>query len=171
MTPPTVKAITLTQPWATLVASGAKRYETRSWLTNYRGPLVIHAATGFPPYARAVCVEPQHFRWRLLGALLCEERDLAERPAEVLPRGALLGITWLEDCQRVEDVRDLLDEEELAFGDYTDGRYAWKLREPLDFAPIPIRGHLGLWNVDASLVPEMYLRAIQHPGTVRHPGT
>ncbi len=39
-----MKAITLWQPWATLVAIGAKRFETRSWSTHYRGPLAIHAA-------------------------------------------------------------------------------------------------------------------------------
>ena len=43
-----MKAITLTQPWASLVALGAKRIETRSWNTNYRGPLAIHAAKGLP---------------------------------------------------------------------------------------------------------------------------
>jgi activating signal cointegrator 1 len=47
-----MKAITLTQPWATLVAIGAKRIETRSWPTNYRGPLAIHAAKGFPKWAK-----------------------------------------------------------------------------------------------------------------------
>lgn len=39
-----MKALTLTQPWATLVAIGLKRIETRSWSTPYRGPLAIHAA-------------------------------------------------------------------------------------------------------------------------------
>jgi hypothetical protein len=47
-----MKALTLTQPWATLVAIGAKRIETRSWSTSYRGPLAIHAAKGFPWDAR-----------------------------------------------------------------------------------------------------------------------
>lgn len=44
-----MKALTLTQPWATLVAIGAKRIETRSWSTTYRGPLAIHAAKGLGP--------------------------------------------------------------------------------------------------------------------------
>ena len=44
-----VKVLTLTQPWATLVAIGAKKIETRSWSASYRGPLAIHAA------ARAAC--------------------------------------------------------------------------------------------------------------------
>jgi hypothetical protein len=43
-----MKALTLTQPWATLVAIGAKTIETRSWPTSYRGPLAIHAAKGYP---------------------------------------------------------------------------------------------------------------------------
>ena len=45
-----MKAITLTQPWATLVAIGAKRIETRSWRTFYRGPLAIHAGKTLPAY-------------------------------------------------------------------------------------------------------------------------
>lgn len=44
-----MKVLTLTQPWATLIAIGAKGIETRSWSTNYRGPLAIHAAAGLGP--------------------------------------------------------------------------------------------------------------------------
>lgn len=39
-----MKAITLWQPWASLLAIGAKQHETRSWKTSYRGPVAIHAA-------------------------------------------------------------------------------------------------------------------------------
>jgi hypothetical protein len=39
-----VKALTLWQPWASLVALGVKSIETRSWSTSYRGPLAIHAS-------------------------------------------------------------------------------------------------------------------------------
>jgi len=39
-----LKALTLWQPWASLLAGGGKMFETRSWKTNYRGPVVIHAA-------------------------------------------------------------------------------------------------------------------------------
>ncbi len=45
-----VRAITLWQPWASLVALGLKRFETRSWPTNYRGKLLIHAATRIEKY-------------------------------------------------------------------------------------------------------------------------
>ncbi|MFL5577327.1 MAG: ASCH domain-containing protein [Gemmatimonadaceae bacterium] len=49
-----MKALTLTQPWATLVAIGAKTIETRSWPTHYRGEVAIHAAKGFPDWARQI---------------------------------------------------------------------------------------------------------------------
>lgn len=43
-----MKAITLWQLWASLLACGAKKYETRSWATSYRGPIAIHAAKKDP---------------------------------------------------------------------------------------------------------------------------
>lgn len=43
-----MKVLTLHQPYATAIALGHKRYETRSWWTSYRGPLAIHAAKGLP---------------------------------------------------------------------------------------------------------------------------
>ena len=42
----TTKTLTIAQPWATLVAIGAKQIETRSWQTNYRGDIAIHAGKG-----------------------------------------------------------------------------------------------------------------------------
>ncbi len=39
-----MKALTLHQPWASLIAEGVKTIETRSWSTKYRGPMAIHAA-------------------------------------------------------------------------------------------------------------------------------
>ncbi len=48
-----IRGLTLTKPWATLVALGHKRIETRSWSTVYRGPIAIHAAKGLPRWALA----------------------------------------------------------------------------------------------------------------------
>src|SRR2546427_534687 len=66
-----VKALTLTAPWAHLIAAGAKRIETRSWRTDYRGQLAIHAAVGFPLWARGRCFE-EPFYSRLFGATVME---------------------------------------------------------------------------------------------------
>ena len=38
-----MKALTIKQPWATLIIEGYKKYEFRSWKTNYRGKILIHA--------------------------------------------------------------------------------------------------------------------------------
>lgn len=36
-----IKAISIKQPWANLIASGKKTIETRTWKTSYRGPILI----------------------------------------------------------------------------------------------------------------------------------
>ena len=38
-----MKALTIQQPWASVITMGVKTIETRSWSTKYRGPLAIHA--------------------------------------------------------------------------------------------------------------------------------
>ena len=50
-----MKAISICQPWATLIAIGAKRFATRSWKTDYRGLLAIHAGKTKVPLAMSLC--------------------------------------------------------------------------------------------------------------------
>jgi hypothetical protein len=131
-------ALTLTQPWATLVIDGAKRIETRSWRTPHRGRLGIHAAKGFPVEARATCMEPPFAH--ALGL---------HRGWEDLPRGALLGFVELIDCVPTTGIEvACISEQEHDFGDYGAGRWAWLLGEvePLP-EPIPMRGALSLWKI------------------------
>jgi hypothetical protein len=131
-----MKALTLTQPWASLVAYGAKRIETRSWSTSYRGTLAIHAAKGFPKAAM-----------RVHGHILWEDE-----PA--YPLGVVLATCRLADCLRVERSvfglsPNALSEQEKAFGDYTPGRWAWILAQVQPLAtPIPAKGALGLWEFE-----------------------
>lgn len=72
-----MKALTLHQPWATLVAAGAKTIETRFWKPNgvlLGERIAIHAAKAFPNYGKEACVvEP--FR-SVLTAKGCIETDL-----------------------------------------------------------------------------------------------
>jgi hypothetical protein len=148
-----MKALTLTQPYATLVAIGAKRIETRSWSTRYRGPLAIHAGKGLGPVGGE----------RGLVAL-CQNGVFAQAlKGRTLPRGVIVANCTLVDVVPVEDVlcrvqirpRDYdtgyylwsVDDSERAFGDYTPGRYAWLLADvrPVD-PPIPATGRQGLWE-------------------------
>ena len=53
-----MKAISLKQPWANLVASGKKTVETRKWSTNYRGDLIICSSQKpkIDPAGYALCI-------------------------------------------------------------------------------------------------------------------
>lgn len=138
-----IPALTLTQPYATLVAFGAKRIETRSWGTSYRGSLAIHAAKSFPPGTRAECfAEPFSTHLARLGIL---------SQVNELPLGCVVAVADLVDCFQMSiafvagDPR--LTDQERSFGYYSPGRYAWLLDNitPLS-EPVPARGSLGLWT-------------------------
>jgi hypothetical protein len=132
-----MKVLSLTQPWASLVVLGEKEWETRGWRTHYRGPIAIHASKGYPKLAMDLANEFP-FIQALHRHRLCPE---------TLPVGAIIGMAQLVDCKPVEEVRCSLTNKELAFGNYDDGRYCFRLVDPVLFeTPIPAKGALGLWN-------------------------
>ena len=135
-----MKALTLTQPWATLVAIGAKRIETRSWRTSYRGPLAIHAAKGFPKYARAFTLEPDCYECAPMG-----------KPTyAAYPLGCVLAVCRLVACTLTSQAfEELLSDRERALGNYAPGRFAWIIEDVKQLPePIPAKGALQLWNWD-----------------------
>lgn len=150
-----MKALSLTQPWATLIAIGAKRIETRSWSTRFRGPIAIHASRTFPHEARYACwAEP--FRSVLSKADLVDYRDFSDLESDSMERfeglalGAIVAIARLVDVIPTQDVTRMsqgLLKHEIEFGDYDPGRFAWLLTDVVSLtAPIPAKGSLGLWN-------------------------
>jgi hypothetical protein len=134
-----VKALTLTQPWATLVVRGIKRCETRSWHYGYSDnlpmPLAIHAAKGQDADAR-------EFAEYLVRSGVLDTADL--------PRGAIVGtvryVGW--DYAYPTLFEELKPSDlELELGDWSDGRVIWRFDHPREFdEPIPRRGELGVWN-------------------------
>ncbi|GAA4743005.1 ASCH domain-containing protein [Flavisolibacter ginsenosidimutans] len=131
------KALSLLQPWASLVVTGIKKIETRSWQTAYRGTLFVHASLGKK------------------GKVLVNEPPFSKYipDFDALPFGAVIGQVNLDEIVPVEKLfysdamLNTLTLEEKAFGDYTKGRYAWLLSEPVMFdKPIPMKGGLGLWK-------------------------
>ena len=151
-----MKTLTLTQPWATLVAIGAKRIETRSWKTEYRGPLAIHAAKSFPAYAKDCAQNARVFR-RALGwpeppsPITQEWLDAIKCSLYALPLGQVLATCRLTACTPTEVLDNgsnvfsvslpQLSEQEKAFGNYETGRYGFTLEdiEPLK-VPVPAKG-------------------------------
>ncbi|MCL5997078.1 MAG: ASCH domain-containing protein [Chloroflexi bacterium] len=142
-----MKALTLTQPWATLVAIGAKTIETRSWMTNYTGPLAIHAAKTFPRWAQDTCfIEPFFSTLRSYYAVLGLTDNYGKDILKLLPLGQIVAIGELVSIRHVESVDP--PEPERSFGDYSPGRHAWMLQNVRPVMPMPARGTLGLWEFD-----------------------
>lgn len=140
-----MKALTLHQPWASLIAAGIKTIETRNWApAGYEGPLAIHAAKTVPRYAYdALASNPE-----LLDAVMGEMRTrLSDLPvgrivavcnlATVLPSEREPGVAWGSP----------VFEKNRPFGDFSPGRWLWLLEDikPLVF-PIRATGHQGLWE-------------------------
>jgi hypothetical protein len=78
---------------------------------------------------------------------LCGQQESNTYPEWTL--GVVVCVTSLLYCVRTEDVRGKLTPSELEFGDYSDGRWAWKLGPVLKrfgMAEYPVKGSLGLWD-------------------------
>ncbi len=134
-----MRALSLWDPWAMLVAIRAKRYETRSWGTSYRGPIAIHSTKKFDEEDRSICLcEP--FRSALVAGGI--------KTLGAMPRGAIIAVGRLVGIARAEDERASLSEQERAFGDYSDGRFAWVFADVRRLPePVPCSGLQGLWTL------------------------
>lgn len=131
-----MKALSIKEPFASLVSLGIKRIETRSWKTNYRGEIYIHAS--------------------LTKNKLEKERK--EKILKLLPKdykfkeGFIICKAYLKDCVLMDE-KFLYDikknETEYLCGGYENGRYAWILSDVSILKnKIPAKGKLGIWNFD-----------------------
>jgi len=131
-----MKAISLLQPWASLVVLGFKKFETRSWNTSYRGSLLIHASKRKDEVGRSLCTTNAFFADRLGGL----------RGFYHLPFGAIIGEVTLVETFSTDSIFALTDEER-CFGDYSPGRRVWALENPTVYdQPIPCKGSLSIWD-------------------------
>ncbi len=125
-----MKALTIKEPWATLIIDGYKKYEFRSWKTNYRGKILIHAGMSL-------------------------EKDMLKRFEEYdlkCSKGEIIGEAELTDCILVDkefnDELIKINPVVYAKSNHVQ-KYAWKLENVIKYSnPIPIKGKLGLWNYE-----------------------
>lgn len=133
-----IRILTLWQPWASLIALGLKTYETRSWGTNYRGPIAIHAAKRpMDDLAQDVLAE-------------CLDAAGIDGSNIELPLGVIVAVSRLARCEETE-VAPLSDASAIDWlaGDFSEGRYAWKLDPTVKLgSPIPFKGGQGLRYLD-----------------------
>ena len=129
-----MRAITLHQPWASLIALGIKRVETRSWIAGFRGQLAIHAAKRPIKRSELEAIAQHKFNGICLGEL-------------EYPLGSVVAVCTLSDC--VLMTPKLISQQsptELAVGDWESGRYAWLLSNVQPTRVIPASGKQGLWD-------------------------
>lgn len=133
-----MKAITIWQPYATLLARKIKRYETRSWQTGYRGAIAIHAAK---KSIKAVEADIGRSQINTMQGQLFEA-------LEDLPLGAVIAVGQLIACHAIDrHFMAKLTETERRLGNFEPGRYAWEFEDivMLD-EPEPAAGKQGLWE-------------------------
>lgn len=125
-----MKALTIKNPWAELIINEYKIYEFRSWKTNYRGKILIHAGKTI------------------------EKKELEKFEIYNLhyTSGAIIGEAEITDCIKVDEkfYQKINQENNLVYNlkNY-ENLYAWKLENIKKYKkPIPIKGKLGLWNYE-----------------------
>ena len=128
-----MKALTIKQPWASLIIEGYKKYEFRSWKTNYRGKILIHAG-------------------------LSLEKDVQQRFKNYnldYKLGYIIGEAEIVDCILVDEKfnESLRNIDPIVYGRSNHvENYAWKLENIKKYDnPIPCKGKLSLWEYDGEL--------------------
>ena len=125
-----MKALTIKEPWATLIIEGYKEYEFRSWKTNYRGKILIHAGKSL-------------------------EKNQAKKFKEYNLKyscGEIIGEADLVDCIKVTEEFDkkLKKKNSLVYGNSGhEQNNGWKLENIKKYdKKIKVNGKLGLWNYE-----------------------
>lgn len=138
-----MKAITIQQPWAWAIAAGHKLVENRTWPTNYRGPLAIHASKSPKTYRQHTRDFPN--AWTPDG-----EFGIHLPPRSGLHFGHLVAVVDLVDCVRIESGDGRLA------APWAAGPWCFILANPRPIAtPIPLSGKLGIFPLDASTVARL----------------
>jgi hypothetical protein len=157
-----MKGLTLYQPWASLMAAGAKRIETRSWSTSERGWVAIHAAKVIPDWLGDWAWDEPVRQALNRAGIRSGFRDL--------PAGAIVALARLAACISTPvagerkryfagaEIRALPpDGDEALFGDEAPGRYAWVFTTVHALPePVPWRGMQGLWPVPEDLERRLF---------------
>ena len=125
-----MKVLTIREPFATLIKDKVKIYETRSWKTNYRGEIYIHAAKARSK-ASNVGIASTYLKSQ-------------ENPEHIICKCLLKDCIYMDE-DFINEVKK--NKEEYNSGRYEIGRFAWKLEviEVLE-EPIYAKGQLGIWN-------------------------
>ena len=123
-----MKAITIKQPWASLIVHGIKEIENRTWRTNFRGRVLIHSSAK-GDIAKFGCLQPNQRLKVLNTPMSCIDFN-------DLPFGSIIGSVEIVDC--VQNYPSIWADK---------GVYNWILANPVLFPePISAKGKLSFWE-------------------------
>ena len=134
-----MKILSVKQPWAHLIIHGAKNVENRTWRTDYRGPVAIHASLKPDDDDKA---------WELAA-------EKGEDGVVFIPHmdyGKIIGVVELVDCIDFTKVHPLNYESKWAAGPWV-----WVFRNKQAIEPIPYKGALGLRWFEDELVESEFV--------------
>lgn len=144
-----MKALSIRQPWAWAIVHAGKRIENRSWATSYRGPVLLHAGKGctLREYndARDFMTNPDFGQIEVVEHVLRTCNGVPELGD--LPRGGIVGRADIVNCISAST------------SGWFFGPFGFVLENvrPLPFTPL--RGSLGLFDVDESDLAEIESRS------------
>ena len=124
-----MKVLSIKEPFASLIKTGKKKIETRSWKTNYRGEIYIHAS---------LTKQKIDERIKMLNEMI------EPKPGYVLCKANLVDCIYMDE-KFIENIKDT---EEYIYGHYEIGRYAWVLKDIIVIESFPAKGKLGIWNLE-----------------------
>ncbi len=127
-----MKVLTIKEPFATLIKNKVKYIETRSWKTNYRGELYIHA--GLAKISKDVKARKE------LSKLYTDDEL---KYGYIICKADLIDCIYMDD-KFIEKAKE--NHDNFVSGQYSEGRYAWVLDNIVPINPIKAKGQLGIWN-------------------------
>lgn len=138
-----MRALTVCQPFAHLIALGRKRVENRTWFTNYRSPIAIHAGK-----SRAwLDSYPERF--------------------DGMAFGAIVALCNLVSCVPMNEDRHVTDPnyQWLKTDEHAFGPWCWVLDDVYRFlTPFRCQGHQGLWHLEDTILAGQELMRVEVKG-------
>jgi hypothetical protein len=143
-----MKAITIKQPWASLIVEGIKPIENRTWNTNFRGRVLVHAAA-----------KPANIKYEIEGQASIKEIQMFSalgRAEEDDLFGCIIGSVEIVDC--VINHPSIWAEKSYRIYDGVHNNdyrtiHNWVLANPIKFPePIPMKGKLSFWESECKIL-------------------
>ena len=129
-----MKAITIKQPFASLIIEGYKEYEFRTWRTKFRGDILIHAGKGVDKKAM----------------------EKYKHLVSDCPSGCMLGIVKITDCIKIDDEAREMIKDNIVYDNVVNNKdwdgFGFKIESIRKVENTPANGKLSLWDFEGEII-------------------